>query len=95
MSATFICCPPGSLGYALARIGFDDAEAGLVRCHRNEWTIEDMHASLGDALRYRIATRDNVVWLFSGLTKGDERWGQLREGIMRRLSVIDRKEAVR
>jgi hypothetical protein len=50
-----------------------------------------MHASLGDALRYRIATRDNVVWVFSGLTEGDEQWGQLRDEIMDRLRVINRK----
>jgi hypothetical protein len=79
------------LGYALARVGFDDAEQGLVRCHRNDWTIQDMHASLGDALRYRIATRDNVVWVFSGLAEGDGQWEQLREGIMDRLAAINRK----
>ena len=91
MSATFICCLPGSLGHALARVGFDDTEQGLVRCHRNDWSIQDMHASLGEALRYRIATRDNVVWTFSGLTEGDEQWAQLRDEIMDRLGVINRK----
>ena len=91
MSATFICCPPGSLGYALARIGFDDAEAGLVRCHRNEWTMGDMHASLEDSLRYWTVTRDRALWVFSGLNEADERWEHLRDGIMDRLGVINRK----
>ena len=91
MSASFICCPRGSLGYALARVGFDDTEAGLVRCHSNEWIVDDMHSSLGSALRYWTATRDSAVWVFSGLAEGNEQWGQLRDEIMDRLRAINRK----
>jgi hypothetical protein len=90
LSATFICCRPGSVGHALARVGFDDTEAGLVRCHNNAWIIDDMHSPLDSALRYRAATRDNVVWVFSGLAEGDERWEQLRDGIMDRLAALSR-----
>lgn len=91
MNATFICCRLGSLGHALSRVGFDDTEVGLVRCHDNDLIICDMHTPLDEALRYRIATRDNVVWAFSGLDQGDEQWAQLRDEIMGRLNVINRK----
>jgi hypothetical protein len=72
-------------------VGFDDTEAGLVRCHDNEWIIEEMHSPLESALRYWTATRDSAVWVFSGLTEGDGQWEQLRDEIMDRLRVINRK----